>query len=439
MNSNLSQIAYRAESSPYVPRYGFSKITPIGGQAITIDTSAKEAVFELPSKCVNFSRSYVRFTSTPTTGGAAANMMFNETMTGINKVQLSTLGGLYLTDTTASDHYLQVALKERHVSKVPVYESHTANVVFGSAQNGVIVNDDYLNVDHQGELNSSQFYSHAGAAGAGPVQERIIPLGDFRDTILALDKDLPFTEITQLKITFNPYANWGHRCTAVADPVTGAAPLAGDIALTGITLYLAVEQDTAIIQELYGNVNKPEGFNMAIPWTYYFKNSDPAEATSRVVSIKMNRTHGRHLQKVYHIPYNGGVNGAILAETLNNRYLHTSTDVSSFITYVDNDRRQPYDVVLANGDDWALIKDGLKGTQMERRDRYRSNWFIKDVFDGNLGDNETLVADVGLSLDTERKLDLTLNSEAVAHKYYIYSFAVVTRNLLITPHGIVVV
>ena len=436
MSSNLSQIAYRAENSPYVPRYGFSKITPIGGQALTIDTSAKEAVFELPSKCVNFSRSYVRFTSTPTSAGdaPAANLMFNETMAAINKVQLSTLGGLYLTDTTASDHYLQVALKERNVSKIPIYESGTSNVVYGSIQNNITSNDDYQNAEYVTHPNVSQFYSIA--TGAAPVQERIIPLGDFRDTILALDKDLPFTEITQLKITFNPYANWGHKAANGADPTGTPATLTGDIALTGITLYLAVEQDLSIIQELYGNVNKPGGFNMVVPWTYYFKNSDPAEATSRVVSIKMNRTHGRYLQKLYHIPYNGGVNGAILPETLNNRYLHTSTHVDSFITYVDNDRRQPYDVVLANGDDWALIKDGLKGTQFDRRDRYRSNWFVKDVFDGNLGDNETLVADVGLSLDSERKLDLTLNSEATPHKFYIYSFAVVTRNLLITPSGI---
>jgi hypothetical protein len=48
------------------------------------------------------------------------------------------------------------------------------------------------------------------------------------------------------------------------------------------------------------------------------------------------------------------------------------------------------------------------------------------------------VVNAGLPLDNERKVECTINNAATATQYNIYSFAVTTRNLVISSNGIMV-
>lgn len=430
MSIQNSQIDYSHTSMPVKPSYRYSKVFAQSGQSATISTAPFELLFELPARCMNLSRSSVRYISTPTDPGATVkhNWMFNDLIACCRQAQLYTRGGLVIADNTIADRYSQITLKEKMRDETVIYEPE-ANDIFGSIADGSTLNPRYdAATDYKTIAGEPQYYTRGTDSEAEPVQERVLSIGDFGGSIFGMDKNLYFNEVVILKLVLNDRDAWGHIGSSATNPATGAAVLTGNVVLAGITLHLALESDPVICAGLHAKVNSAEGLSMVIPYTYAFKNTDAAATTARVVSIKLGRIHGRHLQKVYYVPYHA-------TESASTRYNHNSAVVTSYYTAVDNSRRQEYDVTLANGDDWLEIKDKVKGSIVSgSRDRYRYNWYVLDKFDGDVGDNVNMVVDSGLPLDIERKLDLTLNSASIA--YNMYTFAVVTRLLTVTAQGI---
>jgi len=138
------------------------------------------------------------------------------------------------------------------------------------------------------------------------------------------------------------------------------------------------------------------------------------------------------LKKIYHSLFDP-------TETLATRFLNTNinkTNIVSYYTMIDNERRQQFDVVTANDDDIDYVKDNLEGSLVTANcDIYRYNWIVLEKFDDN-NDSKFDCVESGLSLDVERKWDFV--GTTASNNYNHYSFIVTTKTLSITPDGIAV-
>jgi len=435
-----TQNDYSVKHQDIIPHYQFTRIyQQTGGQAVTIDTSNPESIFELPPKVMNFSRSIIKYTATPTAGGAnAANWLFQDCVAGIRQMQLYTRGGKYLCDINNLDHYTKIVLK----SDVKKSESHeidiagaTNNTLYGVVAGALATYKyDQTAADANPSVYRPVYITPSTASNsATPVLNMELPLSQIKNTLLALDKDLYFNEVILLRIVWNPYTSWGFKSVqadpdALTDPVTGAVALAANIAITNLTLKLALESNEIINRGLIDKVQR-EGMHVVVPYVYGFKYTAAGTPTTQTVTLRLNRANGMHLKKIYHSLFNA-------TETIATRFLNTNinkTNIVSYYTMVDNVRRQQFDVVTANDDDIDYVAGNIKGSVIANCDIYRYNWFVLEKFDEG-HDTATDCVDSGLPLDIEHKWDFYATTSAANYNHY--SFIVTTKLLSIMPMGV---
>jgi hypothetical protein len=474
MSLQNKQIDYSVQQMPVIPVYKFSKLyQQTGGQRVNIVTGNSESIFELPARVMNFSRSVLRYTSTPQAGANTydRNWMFADVMSHIRQIQVYTRGGTYLCDINNVDKMSSVTLKaETKLEDSEVVDVGTAGELddtFGATRStelnvttetqtaattpdvntfGGYVGDlvtsvsDYGNPRYGGENATTNAhepkYLKSGVGQAQtPVMNMNVPLSKFKNSILSIDKDFFFNEVVLLKITWNDIQSFGFSSEDSFDPSAGTLRdlvinAGNGVVLSNLALYLAIEHNPVITTGLIQTVMAGQ-FVTNIPYVYQFKHSGNA-TTSQNITLRLNRAHGKFLKKIYHILYDP-------TEASATRYLHSNLGrdiVTRYHTEVDNVRRQEFDVTIADNDDWVIHKDALKGTLLNRMETYRYNWFILDKFDDEICKSEDGCVDSGMSLDFERKWDLLASTSAVAHNHY--TFAVVSRSMAITPAGVFV-
>lgn len=432
------QVDYSVKTVDVLPKYKFSKLyQQTGGEKVTIGDTSQESVFELPTRCMNLSRSNFSFKVViPAPADYKHNRMFLAAVVPIRQIQLYTRGGVFLCDINNFDRYTNIVGLAETTKEDSFFNVSTANntslvkqflSVSGQASNYRY--DSAVDVDNYYEpCYATIGVSALAATPVGSVTYNIqLPFSIFSNTLLAVDKDLYFNEVILIKITWNDKNSWGVSSNEPDEMTVGAAVFA-QFDITELRLYLALETDMLICAGLIDRV-RTQGLTTIIPYVYQFKNA-LASASSHNVSIRLNRAHGQNLKKIYHALYTS--NG-----TLTNRYMHSNinkTNILSYSTSVDNIRRQEFDVTTSYDEDYLIIKDILKGTIMESVDTFRYNWFILDKFDDELHSNKFDTANTGLSLDVEHKWDLNANITAAAWDHH--TFAIVTRTLAIMPEGI---
>jgi hypothetical protein len=438
------QIDYSVKTVDVLPKYKFSKLyQQTGGSALTIAATSQESVFELPTRCMNLSRSSLSFNivippavdpADGVTAVAKYNRLFLAAVAPIRQIQLYTRGGVFLCDINNFDRYSNIVGLAETTKEDAVIDNPDRTAGFASNTRQYLTvtgnKENYL-YDDTVVLSNNPYepkYAATGTAAPGASTYNIhIPFTAVSNTVLSIDKDFYFNEVVLLKITWNDKNSWGVDTTN-ATQMDGGAAAFSDIALSDLRLYLALETDMMICAGIIETV-RTTGMTTIIPYAYQFKTS-LAQNENHNVSIRLNRAHGRNLKKIYHTMYTS--NG-----TLNSRYYHSNQDKLNYLSYntsVDNVRRQEFDVVTKYDEDYLIIKDILKGTIMEDINTFRNNWFILDKFDDELHSNKSDTADTGLSLDVEHKWDLTALTLDSAWDHY--TFAIVTRMLAITPEGI---
>jgi hypothetical protein len=432
---SIPQTDYSIKTKPIMPKYKFSKLyQQTGGQVVAITTS-QESVFELPPRCMNLRRSALRFTATPS-AGTNFNYFFASNVAAIRQVQLYTRGGAFIADSNKVDYLSDIMAKtEEPVENVLINDVNNATIAardirYGSSIGANSTPYDYT-TNNRAQNTTEPLYIHTeGAADttATPVLTFTIPLSQFYGTIMALDKDLYFNEVILLKIVWNDAAAWGANSTATNNRVAGAEALTS-IGIAGLELYLALQQNELMCAALINTV-RSTGLKLTIPYVYSFRNTSGANSTSQMVSIRLNRMHGSHLKKIYHVFYH-------LTDSLSTRYSHTNVDKAQVVDYytsVDNARRQEFNVSTASNEDWLEVQDHLKGTVINNLDTYRYNWFVLDKFDDQDIYNKYDCIDAGLDLSIERKWDIIATTANT--RFNQYTFAIVARELSITPAGL---
>lgn len=447
------------------PSYRYNKVLmQTGGNSITFSQAGgSEYIFEIPVSTFNLSKSYFTMqVRLPTGPNPGYNWLYQNTCPFFRQIQLYTRGGQYICDLNEAANYLKIVVnaetKLEEFLTFPMNE-YAQNVALGAAQatpgligagsffqrnNSTLAN--YQGGDARpgmGVVGSTMAYTEpkyvlrstveAGGNESVMVVNFRIPLGLIKNTIFELDKDLYFGEVILLRLVTHAYTKIFYTGTNAANPDTGnnaaaAAPTSADVAL-----YVAVEKDLNIVNQLM-NQMQTSGIQLVIPYVWYSKFNPGGATTSQNVSIRYNRGQGVRLRKIYHSVFHN-------TESSNTAYDHNNVNgakVVEYYTLLNNNRLQEFNVDCTHLDDYSLVKDKIEGSVLQEADIYQYNWFHLEDFTGiyeiDPEDKNNII--VGLPLETEQKWDFY--SRTANAQYNHYTYAIVERNLSISPAGVVV-
>ena len=413
-------------------------IQQTGYTTTTLTTSGgQESIFELSPKVYNFAESYLEFTATPVASGADFYNRINlDGLTFIRQITLYTRSGLFLADIPDVGNYMNMTMRRNFkIDDVQTWDKEggkfeglrCSNVAAGS------------NYRYDGTTGTTAYlepsYLRVGGKNtADPVINVQMNLNRIIHSIFSQDKDLYFGgEVLYLRIVWNPTTKIAFIGKSATDPTGDVAAYAGNIAITNLVLYMAVEQNQVIENEVRNKVLSAEGLNIVLPYVY--QNKISLGGTSQNLSIKYSRAHGSKLLKIYWAPYSA-------TESSNTTYDHDNlagAKVSQFYTTVNNIRTSQFNY-NCDGDDYRMQRKRLQGSCILSSDEYYYNWVWIEDFTNNysmvdkpLKPAEDNYVD-GMPLDMEVKYDVFTNTANANYNHYVY--AICQKNLVINSSGI---
>lgn len=274
-----------------------------------------------------------------------------------------------------------------------------------------------------------------GAADAVIICHCKIPLKAFSGTLMSLDKQLYFGQNMQLKLNWQPLANWGFQTTSLT------ATNATSIAVTGVALsnyYFWMCKDTNPKNiEYLMKQNQTTGVEILVPWNDGNNRGAPAAATSYTHSTLISPGAGLSVKRIYTTLVNGNNTLTTIASANNVgqvKYTNLQTSIDS---------RYVQDAPLDETQDevYNYMYPMIKGSPSGMSSRI---WHIRNFFCDNFSDCDTLVDAnkndsyySGLSIGpVYRQYDVkyTLTSNAVG--LICYQWVIYLRKLRITPISI---
>jgi len=438
--------------------YQLSKVMPqAGGAPLPVSGGGgNESIFEIPPKVINFSKSILSFTITPTTIATAASYLFAN-MDGyacIRQLQVYTRSGLYLCDINDFDNYTNMTMRRNTLSNDvlgwdnPAAEKLVTTTVgsFSGLVPGVFQGTALMYRPTGAAITNvlENLYVLPGVISGGtnysPSINFRIPLGDIPECFVSENKDVFFGgEILYMRIVWNASQQIYFQSTD-ADVPTVATPADGDYGggatITQLTLLTAIETNPVIENLIKSKVSSIEGLQMLMPMVYYNKIS-LGQATNHNITTRYNRAHGIKLKKIYWSAYNQTEFANTAFDKSN---LSAAPKVTQYSTMINNIRTSQYDYVTANLDDYIVKKNSLRGSAIYSSNEYYFNWvWVEDFTDNNpllkqyyeLKDNYI----EGLDLENEIKYDVNATTPgAVGYNHYVY--AVTEKLLTISSAGI---
>ena len=421
-----------------------------------ITTNAPEAVFEMPPRVYNLSRSYLYYTVTPAAPPVnQLNYVFNDTCAEIRQVQVYTRNNLLLVDINNVNNYVNAVL--RHETK---FEDAVTNDTAADGEGyweglqiptGVMTNAgaiDYLNplspvigtAVPVPSVNTPPYYVAQATEGqtATPIITRKFPLNIFKNTLLALDKDLYLGgETFYIRFVFDVAAKVYGIGTALNNLTIPGGGAATSYNITNLTLYAAAEINSVIENRLKNKV-MTEGFKMAIPYVWAQKVPLPAQ-TSHTIMVRYNSGHGQKLLKIIWAPWN-------VTESNRTTYDHNNlvggqgAIINTFYTTVNNVRTSQFNYICSAGDDYMVKSKKLKGSCITNTIDYYTNFCWREEFDNNssmvakpLSPPEENYVD-GLDLRNEQIYAIYATTEYLAFTHYM--FAVCQKTLMVNSGGV---
>lgn len=454
-----------------IPTYEYSRIYPQSSATLNITADGQESVFEIPPKCFNFSKASLNFTMTAAAlaAGGHFNNIHCDGVPFISQIQLYTRSGLFLCNITSLNKYLNtISRRENKLTDVQTWSraghdngfmdvlrcpkskpvggnalgtlTNDAGLTYG-AVNGVITElnrlnaalvdrtGNYPNADSTGSFADDPIYYIGDGTdnGANPVIRYMIPLERIKYCILSQNKDICFNEVLYLKLIWAHPNICGYNTTA-RNLIAGSAPIAG-YAISGLLLYLPIEKNEFIIKKINDQIAAT--FTYAVNFVYTQKIAKAAEQ-SQSLSIRVNRSHGNKIKKIFYVPY-------VAAETGGTAFLHTSATILQYYTTINNVRRTQHNIVPADGLDWLEQKESLTGSCVTGSTAFYYGWCHVEDFTHRAtltekGRDEDRYND-GLLLELEQIYNVNcLQTTDVPLMNYF--FIVCTKELIITPQGI---
>lgn len=435
------------------------KITPVGGGTspnLSLTAAGTLSEFQIPSKVVNLSRSYISADlAFPASGDADTFVNLSGNLGDIiDRIVVSTIGSnTILADISNVGNFLEAVdapstklvdfldkaggfsttlpttaddAKSCPVSDITRVNAATnpAGAVFTSGAVG----------DDNGAIYTGvkSVYSTAVANGASYLSVKL-PLSMFKSTILAVDKEFYFSgEALNIAIYWsavNTYA-WGAKngTSIAATPISlPSAPT-----MSGLALYASVEQNTILTSRLVNKVNT-EGLTLPIPVVWSSKQAITSANPS--INLNITRSHGNSLLWVAWAPFNGTESGSTCKS-------HTTYPVSQYNTYLNSIP------VLTNsgisveaGEQYLYNKENIVESAIQSQVAYNNRFTHFDNFSGfslpDLQDNLTLTNGIDLTREAQQwQLQATLGTSTALNHYIFWA---TQKQLLLTRSGVVLV
>jgi hypothetical protein len=437
----------------------YVKITPQSGTTspvLSLNSVGSLSEFQIPAKCINLSNSYLSFNLNFPTGGTS-NFTFLQANLGatINRIVLSTVGSnVVLADISNVGNYLEAV--SSHSTKLSdilakssgaglvfdtdattslttcqrtpvedIVRSNTANNYIGQIYTGTGGGDDtgvaYTSVKH--------LYTSASANTVTAISVRL-PLSAFRNSIMAIDKDLYFAgETLNLAIYWEAVQKYAFIGTSASNPSTGQAVFPTVATMDSLALYVSCEQNIAITSGIVERVMK-QGLTMPIPLVWSSKQAI-ATSTAHSITLNITRSHGNKLLFVAWAPYH-------TTETSNTCKAHTTYLHSTYQTLLNQVpilNNAGHDVT--KGEHYYANKENLADSGIQNLISYNNNFTHFDNFTGmslpSLGDNLTTYNGIDLTQETQQwQLNATTSSVSLNH----YIFWICQKQLTIAPNAI---
>ena len=456
------QLQYKQKilSSPY---YKYQKLPPQSAASVQISaTGGNDTVFECPVKVFNLSRSWLEFVLNPT---AAPALNYNYMHLGV----LSPWQQIQVISKTTGKILLDISnfqMFSKLMFQAEVTQEEFNNQDTGFDSNSIVsflrpnlspnlaatptisftVKGQFGLRAADGSLPAVYFkeasYCELGTvATATPIFTCKVPLGLIKESILEVDKDLFFNDVLQIRFVWGAHYKVGWMSTSATDPTNGATPvaLAGPINVSSLSLYLAVEQNEAIANEIKNTV-LTQGLRIPIAYPTSIRNVI-TNNTQHTVTILMNQTHGTRLLKIYHtmLTLNGGSNPTEQYYTAYNISLASNVyaNGSYFYCQLDSNRIEDQNVNLSMLEDWMYIQSKLKNSITYDSGVYRENWFWVEDFStidsiaSNINENDIR----GIDMGNGRRFDFQLNCAGGAVSAIHYDFVIGQKMLVLTSNG----
>jgi hypothetical protein len=351
-------------------RHGSKTFTNIvqqtGGNTVVIPAASTiYSDFEIPIKALYLSDSYIRGVVTPAGPGAGFYNWLWKQSHFITEIHLMTRGGVFLTQLYFADRYRSLT-RGFHVPMEDFLAADDVDRFCPSRASG-------LTADVGGRptgtaLPASAPYTELQYAERGDLAARTptipftIRLGDFHDTIFGIKKALLFPEIVIVRVTWGPVSRFSWKGTDPTDATAGAVA-AGDMTVNNMSLYLAIENDPEIVQDLL--THQAGNNQLAVPWVYSNRQS-PAASTYLALTVKVTPDMGFMVGRMIY--------GLFPAdETKYNAQDHSNLEgvnIGAYQTMLDSLPRQTYPVSCGGAgggiakmyDDWKLHARLCRGT-----------------------------------------------------------------------------
>jgi hypothetical protein len=445
-------------------------LSNISGGKFTPSAANQLLEFKLPTTVYNLSRSYIQYSLKLDPVAVVAEnhnraYSFEDLSIGelAQSVTFGTASGLNLVDLNYLQNYEKVALKafstyDEFISRDPLNSFYPATIMgvsTNTAANEINLNmspftlaantNNYnSNINAEGYISPFKLtdpkYSLKGPDNESLYRNRQIMLSDVKDTLLAEDKDFYMPIEMYLRLQSNSLSRMGVSTSNAADaalltPAVGAASLAATSAVSNIYLYLAVEQNQLIIDELKQSVMSGQ-HKFTVPYTIGFKNN--LAQGFGAVQIQLTSQYGKKLHHILTTVANNAEQYNTSADSVN----WNGSKIATYQTFLDNRSLTDYVLSCAQSlrsaagvasDDWRENKQHVKNKLMNYG-QYQLNWFHNDAFydpSGNSGMDLTNT-DAGLDMEAVRLYQIQLTTAAQIN---LYTFATFLREVLIDAQG----
>lgn len=377
------------------PNYRLGIVRPLsGGQAYTIaPTSTQEIIFELGTSVWNLAQSYLEFEwGVPLTTNAYT-VAFENSITFFSSIYLLTRTGIYICQLEFANQVIGV-MNDKEMSVSELMQLDTATAPFSCSQ---LTGPNNLRPTVTGFStspvnNTEVLYMTSSALGAALGNIERIPLRLIKNTIFALNRNLLFGEVINLRLLAGPGSNITYTCTGL--PNTGVLTQTNNLFIQNIQLLLAYEQDAQIISTLREQLN--QGFSFPIPFVYVQRNLVTGGA--QTPNVRYNRGNGIVLRKFIYTAFAPTTNlnfvydrdncvsaGAVVAvPAAGASYTISavgSTKVQQYYTTINNARIEDLQLSVANWDDYLFNMIQLRYSMTQQANSYRFNWFHSNHFD----------------------------------------------------------
>jgi hypothetical protein len=384
------------------------KITPIGGTtspAISVSSSGTLSEFQIPSKVVNLSKSYISFDMEWASVAAdKSSYFYGNTASVIDRIVVSTIGSnTILADISNVGNYV-AAVAAAHTSIEDFLDKPNGDADFattiGAAQKlpveDITRSDTELNPHPKPSGDSSnpkytgvKHLIKLGGTGARFLSIKL-PLSAFKGSVLSVDKELYFSgETLNIAIYWAAANTYGFIADFTAatpgvpgtsfptpdvyDPTSNASPLATAPVISNLTMYANVEQNTILTSRLVNKVNT-EGLTMPVPVVWTSKQNLAQGEPS--LTLNITKSHGNTLLWVAYAPFD---NTPINATAK----VHTTASIDYYNTYLNQIPVLSNSGIDVNrGEHWIYNKESLSGSAIQSVSAYNNAFTHFDNFTG---------------------------------------------------------